>query len=521
MQKIVATTDTSAEPRIIRMGRTELRTSLTELTAADIAEEMGRMFPKHVENAADANFLIEYYLGFQPYVLNREKLVRQDVDNRIVINYAKSSTRDIVGYLLGKPIRYVPRTLKKNDPVKSLSDMMDAEDKGQGDFEIAEFASICGTAFRGIFPDVVDDGTPPFELVTLDPRYTYCVYSSDPTKREPLYAVNYYTVMNNTNDYDYHFTIYTATQKHTFTMKNVPITSGWGTDFGSLTIETVPHIIGKVPIVEYPNNQWRMGDWEAAISILDAINVVGSDSVNDVVQYVNSILAVIGAELGDENMAALEKQKILNLFDIPPGVQTDVKYVAQMLDAQSITTLREYLETALRVVLGIPDRKTRGGGGGDTGDAVFMRDGWLDIDLVATNKELFYVSAERRTIGVALAIAQQKGELKTITPTDIEIKFLRSKTANLQVKAQAFGTMVGTKKISPVDALEMCDMHSDPEEVAARGREYWDAENEKAFEQQQKIRELDTKDSDDVSSDANDTTGRTTSPNSPEGGKTD
>lgn len=502
--------------RVVRMGRTELRTSIEALTAANLAEEMGRTFSKHLSNAGEIDYLVNYFLGYQPYVLNREKLVREDVDNRIVFNYAKSSTRDIVGYLLGKPIRYVPRQLGKNKPVQELSDWMDHRDKGRGDFEIAEYASICGTAFRGIFPDTKEDGTPPFTLVTLDPKTTYCVYSSDPTKVEPLYAVSYYTVTLDNNQMEYHFTVYTDTETHTFVVDNVSAVAGASFlgNFEKINVSTKRHIIGRVPIVEYPNNQWRMGDWEPALSILDAINVVGSDSVNDVVQFVNSILAIIGAELDEDGLAKLNAEKVLNIFNIPQGVHPDVKYVAQTLDASNIIALREYLESALRVVLGVPDRKTRGGGGGDTGDAVFMRDGWMDIDLVATNKELFYVASERRTIDVALGICNQKSKLTGLKTMDIEIKFLRSKTANLQVKAQAFSTLVATKKVSPVDSLEICDMHSDPQEVADRGQKYWDEENEKAFQQQQAAFEASAaaaiKKTDVVSSKSNDTPSRTT-----------
>ena len=69
-----------------------------------------------------------------------------------------------------------------------------------------------------------------------------------------------------------------------------------------------------------------------------------------------------------------------------------------------INNLREYLEEAYKTIIGIPDRKTRGGGGGDTGDAVKLRDGWADIEVVARIKEKYFKVAKKKQIAVAIAI---------------------------------------------------------------------------------------------------------------------
>ena len=52
--------------------------------------------------------LINYYLGKQD-ILNRNTPYTSNVNNKIVINYAQSIVRDIVGYTFGKDIEYVQR----------------------------------------------------------------------------------------------------------------------------------------------------------------------------------------------------------------------------------------------------------------------------------------------------------------------------------------------------------------------------------------------------------------------------
>ena len=156
-----------------------------------------------------------------------------------------------------------------------------------------------------------------------------------------------------------------------------------------------------------------------------------------------------------------------------------------------IENLREYLEEAYKTIFGIPDRKTRGGGGGDTGDAVKLRDGWADIEIVARIKESYFKIAKKKQIAVAIKILQLLGmariDFKTI---DLDVKFTRNKNDNLQTKAQAYSTLHGTKTLDPADSLEICDMTTDVVEVIDRGKKYWEEVAEKNLELQKKTQEI-------------------------------
>ena len=156
-----------------------------------------------------------------------------------------------------------------------------------------------------------------------------------------------------------------------------------------------------------------------------------------------------------------------------------------------IGNLREYLEEAYKTIIGIPDRKTRGGGGGDTGDAVKLRDGWADIEIVARIKESYFKIAKKKQISVAIKILQLLGlaniDFKTI---DLDVKFTRNKNDNLQTKAQSFSTLHGTKTLDPADALEMCDMTTDVVEVIDRGKKYWDNIAEQNLQLQKRTQEV-------------------------------
>ena len=188
-----------------------------------------------------------------------------------------------------------------------------------------------------------------------------------------------------------------------------------------------------------------------------------------------------------EQGTRLRKIEFWNLQEIHGLGNVDAKFIYQQLDSQGIQNLREYFEEAYKIIIGIPDRKTRGGGGGDTGDAVKLRDGWADIEIVARVKEKYFKVTKKKQIAVALAILKGLDLVsKEITLKDIDVKLPRNKNDNLQTKAQSYATIVATKTVAPEDALNIADMTTDTTEVIRRGEEYWNKKQEELDARMQK-----------------------------------
>lgn len=96
--------------------------------------------------------------------------------------------------------------------------------------------------------------------------------------------------------------------------------------------------------------------------------------------------------------------------------------------------------------------------------------------------------AKRKQIAVIVSIMKKIQEVsKDFKVIDLDIKFSRNKTDNLQSKAQSYSTFVGTKSIAPEDALEMCDVTTDVVEVAERGKKYWEKVAEENLVRQQEL----------------------------------
>lgn len=452
----------------LRAGRIRLTTNAAyNPTPADITADLPRVLALHAENAAEIKFLQDYYGGYHPAVLNREKATRKDIDNRIVVSYASALSRDIVGYFLGKPIQYTHRDGSMHESIRALNTIVTLENKPRIDHEIALDCSICGVGYLGVFYDERREDDNPLLLLRLDPKDTFVVYSSDP-RLGPVYAGFMYSSAEDAGGQSTtELVVYTRTMQLTYTLEG-------GTDYGAspTLVSTRPFFYGgHLPIIEYANNHWRIGDWELAIPLMDALDFAVSDTVNDLQQAVNAILVALGVDITDDIYRQLGERAFLCVPDIPPGVDPKIEYISQPIDANITTSLRDYLESLIRIIVGVPDRKERPGGGGDTGEAVYLRDGWHDLDIVAATKEPYFIDSERAALKAILYILRLTKSITDLTPNDIEIHFNRNKSANLQSKAQVFATLIASG-MHPADALDIANLTNNVNDVTMRMRQF-------------------------------------------------
>lgn len=473
-------------------GRIRLYSNLTDkdLNDSDGAEKLKTeliewILPRHIVNRERELFLMQYYCGYHPNIMTREKVIRPDVNNKIAINYGKSFTRDIVSYLLGKPVQYVKREDEYGEAIKKLGDALDAESKDMVDFQIATNMSVCGVGYRGVFAEKEPTNGTHMKIVSLEPWDTFVVWSPDKAVGQVYCGTFYVTPPEpNTLTCKIVLTVYTRMKKYVFESEGAY--ESFSVTGLELVEESDSYLGGNFPIIEYPNSVMMIGDWESEIGIMDAIDKLNSDDLNDIEQFVNSILLAQGFEMDEETMEQLEVNKVLNVKDVPPGVNVVVKYIAEQVSADNVSSLRDWLESTMRVVVGVPDRKQRGGGGADTGDAVYLRDGWQDIDLVAAAKEKFFIDADRKSLATMLYIMNTFGEIEDVQAKDVAIKFSRTKQANLQAKAQAYSTLVGAAApIAPQDALEFSDLTNNVQDVIMRSEEFSRQKMEEAAKAQQ------------------------------------
>lgn len=417
----------------------------------------------HTPNANDIHYLLEYKNGVQP-ILNKQKEVRPEIINRLVLNHAQMATRNIVGYFIGTPPQYIHASADKKDEIDRLNRYVTYEDKHSVDKDIAEYQSACGTAYRMIYTDGVKADEVPFEDKALNPETTFVAYENS-VREKPLFGVYFFDKYDGVNILGRKVYCYTSFGVFEF------VTSYDLTVRENNLIGFTPYDVGGIPIIEYPNNANRIGDWELEISLMNAINDLNSGRLDDIDQIVQSLLAFVNVEIDADTYDQMREKGVIMLNN-KTNLPIDIKHISNSLDQNGVKALSEELTNLLYALIGIPDRNNRAGGGGDTGQAVELRDGWADMEIIARNKENYFKASEKQALKIILHILRTKDNF-TINLVDVDIKFSRNKNSNLLVKTQSYVTLVGTKTLSPADCLAIVDLVTDENEYIERGKLFW------------------------------------------------
>ena len=462
------------------IGRKRIYTSEEEITSANVVDVLQKALEVHKENREQIQKLENYYLGDQE-ILNRTATEVGEANNQLVLNYAQSIVRDIVGYTFGKDIEYITNNPDRIKDVEALNKSLKYENSSLVDIITATYLSICGVGYQIVLQNEDFKKDTPEIAISMDylkPEDTFAVHSY--AIGNPIMMTCHYITLD-TNETIYY--VYTNEKEFIITQN----------ENGDFSTTARNHLLLGNPISYFENNQFLIGDFESVMSLLDAINKVSSDSVNDVENFVHSLLVFVNASLGDTKeerdkvIAEIKKNRIIELLS-PKGQPSDAKYIASQLNPQSVKELREYLEESLWKIVGLPDRKTRGGGGGDTGDAVKLRDGWADIEVVARHKEKYFTNGKRNVLKVAIGLLQTAGLVsKDIQLYDVEPKFSRNKNDNILVKSQAYSNLINTKTLTPTTCLEVANFTTNISDVAQNGEEYWRKMNIESVERQREM----------------------------------
>lgn len=446
-------------PRKLNYGRRRIILDFEEVTEANVVDVLKKAMYIHGQNRKDCDYLIKYFLGDQD-ILYRAPHTTSEINNTTVVNYAYPITREIVGYTFGNPIEFVAKDSNKQTEVTKLSDMFQYEHAYNYDICNAIYASICGVSYAITLPspDITKDNTPdvPIIMDSLDPRNTFVVQAN--TIGNPQ-IMSCHIIYKTDGKKDY----ICYTNKHKFTVTN-----------GMKDVKTEANPIGLDPITMIENSLFLTGDWEQAISVMNAANIVASDSLNDIEGTIKSLLVITGAEFDedekDNDLAQIKKNRLLTLFSAT-GANVDAKFISPQLDSNSVQNIRDYLDEARNIITGIPDRESNGNGG-DTGLAVQSRNGWTDIEIVARLKEMFYLKGKSKQVAITLAILKNLGKIdKGLSVLDIEIKPKRHTLSDITAKTTAFSTLVATGELATIDALELSSLTNRPAEMVERGKQ--------------------------------------------------
>ena len=371
----------------------------------------------HEPEAERRRRLYAYYRGDHDI----RRRVMQDPskpNNRLCNGYPALIANAYTGYVFGEPIGYTA----DDALMANLEGAMRYNDEQAENSMLGMDLAICGVAVELHYMDA--DAEERFKRV--DP--VNCIEVRDGTLEDALTAlIRYYDTTDVvSNKLTRHVDVYEADGIAHYVQE------------GGELIEQAreENVFGDVPAVVYQNNTDRLGDFEGVLTLIDAYDLMQSESLNDQEYFTDAYLKLMNLQgTQPEDIAEMKRQRVLLL-----PAESDADFLIKQQNDALVENIKNRLNNDIHRFSGCPDMTDQNFAGNASGVAIRYK--LLQFENIAGVKEREFKRGLQRRLELLCSIWALKGR-GVFDWRTVQISFKRALPQNLLELAQALGTLGG------------------------------------------------------------------------------
>ena len=384
--------------------------------------------------------LKDYYAGNHD-ILGKVQRSNNAPNNRIVANYCEYIANMSTGFFMGQPVAY-SSVSGDAEAVKDLQDVFRYNDEAAGNLQLAGESSVTGAAYEVLYLDA--DAEIRFCSIPAEQM----ILVTDSTLEENLVAaIRRYRVLGlDGSSYRDYVDVYDAQTVTSYDYDADKITRRG---------EPRPHYFDGVPVIEYPNNEARRGDFEGVMTLVDAYNKAQSLTLDDMEDFTDAYLILKGmGGTTAEDVAELRRNKVINI-DAEGGAE----WLIKNLNDAYIENIKTRLQNDIHKFSSIPDMSDDAFAGNASGVAIKYK--LIGLEQIRSRKERCFKKGLQRRIELIAGMLKMKSKAD-IDFRDIEITFTANIPANNQEQADIVKTLYGL--VSQKRLLSLLPFVTDPAE---------------------------------------------------------
>ena len=400
-----------------------------------------KLIREHEKQIPRFKKLKKYYLG-EHDILSKQR-AKNKPNYKPVCNHAKDIADTSTGYFMGNTITY---SNSEDTDIDELLIAFDNAEVDESDHDNALDMAIYGVAYEYVY---ARENENILDIKSLEVENTFIVYD-DSIEQQPLFGVYYFKRKENKADTEtYQAVIMTKQFVYSIVLE--------GKEKGVISEKPIPHNMGDIPIIEYKNNKYSIGDFEQQIGLIDSYNSLTANRINDKEQFIDSILVLYGARLGDdeeESIKAMESLAENKLLELHPEARAE--YLSKTLNENEVETLRNAVKQDIYTFSHIPNLTDENFAGNSSGVAMEFK--LLGLEMITKIKQRYYVKGLKKRIKLFanyLGLTQIAIDANSIVPN-----FSRSLPKNLLEISQIVSNLDG--KVSQETLLSQIPFVEDP-----------------------------------------------------------
>lgn len=414
--------------------------SVEDITT-DYLKESILDFVKHYQQ----NYLdnLEYAEGRNPKILRRMLPDASGPDNRVPVSYGRRIINLVTGYMF-KP-GLVQYGIEDETYQANLQDVFLANSEPIKTAQLGKQTSIHGVGYEYHY---VDANTAMPRFVKLPAPEVVPIYSKDLEPEVLAFA----RFVGDGDNYD--ITLVDDKIIREYTMPK---------EGGSMvqTGDEIRHFYGRCPLAVYRNNEEMLGDFDPVEPLIDAYDVLVSDSLNEFDRFAWAYLLLKGMALSQENAEKLNRLRMFeNLEDTG-----DVSFLTKEIDSEFIKFMTDLIRSEIHRQSGIPNLEDYDGAGAS---GKTMTKFIYLMELFTDPKESYFVEGLRRRLELINTILNIQG--RGGDPMDVDVIMNRNAPDNSKEQAEIFQLYAGF--VSQKTLLEnFADFVDNPDEEIDRLQE--------------------------------------------------
>ena len=384
--------------------------------------------------------LKNYYEGKHD-ILTKEQRADSAPNNMIVANYCEYIANMSTGFFIGQPVAY-SSVSGDTEAVKALQEVLRYNDEAEGNLQLAGESSVTGAAYEVLYLDA--DAEIRFCSIPAEQM----ILVTDSTLEENLVtAIRRYRVLGlDGSSYRDYVDVYDA-----------QTVTSYDYDAGKITRrgEPRPHYFDGVPVIEYPNNEARRGDFEGVMPLVDAYNKAQSLTLDDMEDFTDAYLVLKGmGGMNGEDAAELRRNKMMTLDE-----GGSAEWLIKNLNDTYIENIKTRLQNDIHKFSAIPDMSDDAFAGNTSGVAIKYK--LIGLEQIRSRKERCFKKGLQRRIELIADMLRTKSKAD-IDFRDIEITFTANIPANNQEQADIVKALYGL--VSQKRLLSLLPFVTDPAE---------------------------------------------------------
>lgn len=403
------------------------------------------LIEEHYEEAHHLKAKHDYYSAKRLEINHRSFEDSTKINNHLNNDFMGNIIDQVVGYMFGKNIMYGINQENYSD--KQYKEYMSALDSFiirnnlyDLDAETGKMAAICGVAYRLCYID--KNGNE--RVMSVNPWEVVLLQEND----ETLYGLRYYKGYNERGKETIFAEFYDERDIYYFESNNATAK----TNFSLISKE--PHLFVGVPLIEFLNNEEKLGDFDKVKSLIDAYDRLVSDTQNELEEFRQAYMIFDGGAEITKDVILSARQS--GAFSLPEG--SKAYFLTKQIDVNTLEYQKKTLETNIyKFSQSIDMSDENFSGGTQSGESRKWK--LIDLENKAMTKERKFTRALNNQFMIICSSLQTK-EL-AIDYLDVYFSFRRSLPVDLEYLAKVATELKGT--VSQKTILELLPFVDDVE----------------------------------------------------------